>query len=681
MQKIIFTYLILLIMIIQNSCAQEDETKYKYSNHLINETSPYLLQHAHNPVNWYPYGDEAFAKAQKEDKLILFSIGYAACHWCHVMEHESFESEEIAQIMNDNFVCVKVDKEERPDVDQIYMNAIQLLTGSGGWPLNCFALPDGQPVWGGTYFRPKDWKNVLLNLSSTYKKDKARFERSAQELTRGIVQTELISAKSDATLMSDNELENTVNAMKQRFDYQNGGFIGQPKFPMPGIYDFLLDYALVNGDKELLNHISFTLKKWAYGGIYDQVGGGFARYSVDSKWLVPHFEKMLYDNGQILSLYAKLFRRTKEPAFKRVIEETTAWTKREMTAKDGMFYASYDADSEGEEGAFYVWTKEEIDDLLGDKSGLFCDYYGITKNGNFEGKTILNVEKMQEPSREIIQLRKKLFKQREMRVKPSLDHKTLASWNGLMISGLCESYFATTNKEYLSMATKSAETMLEKYISDDGILLRLYKKENSVSAFMDDYAFVIKAFLDLYKASFDDKWLEKSIQLTKKANQLFFDETSGMYFYTALNQNVVVRKMEITDNVIPASNSVMAENLYQLSVLLDDNKMKTQAVQILKNTKEQSLKNPTYSYKSLHLFLQLNQAKKELVIVGEDANRKRDKLLQDYYPLIVISGTESKNEERPLFRNRYQKGKTLFYFCVNNACQLPVSTVSELKID
>ena len=530
MQKNIFTYLILLIMITQNSCAQEDKTEHKYSNRLKNETSPYLLQHAHNPVNWYPYGEEAFAKAKKEDKLILFSIGYAACHWCHVMEHESFENEETAKLMNDNFVCVKVDKEERPDVDQIYMNAVQLLTGSGGWPLNCFALPDGRPVWGGTYFPTKDWENVLTNLSSTYKKDKARFERSAKELTRGIVQTELVSVKSSEPLISDEELKNTIDLLKQRFDSQNGGFVGQPKFPMPGLYEMFIDYALLNDDKELLNHISFTLEKWAYGGIYDQLGGGFARYSVDSKWLVPHFEKMLYDNGQILSLYAKMYRITKKAVFKRIIEETTAWLSRDMIADNGMFYASYDADSEGEEGVFYVWTKEEIDKELGEGSPLFCDYYGISSNGNFEGKNILNVKKMTEPSVKILEFRKRLFDLREKREKPGLDNKVLSSWNGLMISGLCESFHATANIKYLDMALASAESIVEKHINKDGELLRLYKKNNSVAAFMDDYAIIIKSFLDLYKATFDDKWLEKSVQLTQKADNLFFDDNSGMYF-------------------------------------------------------------------------------------------------------------------------------------------------------
>ena len=667
-------------MITQNSCAQEDKSQHKHTNKLINETSPYLLQHAHNPVNWYPYGDEAFAKAKKEDKLILFSIGYAACHWCHVMEHESFENEDIAKIMNDNFVCVKVDKEERPDVDQIYMNAIQLISGSGGWPLNCFALPDGRPVWGGTYFRSENWKDILANLSSGYKTNKAKYLRSAEELTRGIVQSELITVKNTEELISNDELESTIKKLKKRFDFENGGFIGQPKFPMPGIYEMLLEYALVNNDKKLMEHISFTLKKWSYGGIYDQLGGGFARYSVDSKWLVPHFEKMLYDNGQILGLYSKMYRVTKEPVFKRIIDETANYTKRDLTNKNGLFYASYDADSEGEEGTFYIWSKLEIDSILGENSSEFCNYYGITSKGNFEGKNILNVDKMIEPSETIIESKKLLFDLREKREKPSLDNKTLSSWNGLMISGLCEAYHATGNNEYLEMAKNSAESIVKKHINKNGELLRLYKKTNSVLGFMEDYAIVIKAFLDLHKATFDDIWLIRVEQLIKKTDELFFDSKSGMYFYTAENENIVARKMELTDNVIPASNSVMANNLFDLSILLDNKEMKSRAIQMVKNSKTQSLNSPTYSYNWLNLMLKLNSVKKEIVIVGKDANKKRAELLQDYYPLIIVSGSEKENDKRPLLKNRYQKGKTLFYYCVNNTCKMPVENIEKMDL-
>ena len=668
MIKSLLIFSILLLMIIQNSCAQE----HKHTNKLIAETSPYLLQHAHNPVNWYPYGEEAFAKAREEDKLILFSIGYAACHWCHVMEHESFEDEAVAKIMNENFICIKVDKEERPDVDQIYMNAVHLITGSGGWPLNCFALPDGRPVWGGTYFRSNEWINILENLSSTYKKDKAKFERSAKELTRGIVSNELISSKAENKIFTSEEFETVIAAFKQRFDYRNGGFIGQPKFPMPGLYDFMLDYALLNKDGQLLEHISLTLKKWAYGGIYDQLGGGFSRYSVDSKWLIPHFEKMLYDNGQILSLYAKMYRITKEPVFKRVIEETTDWVQRDLIAENKMFYASFDADSEGEEGTFYVWTKDEVEDVLGADADEFCNYYGITSSGNFEAKNILNVESMEEPSEKILELKLNLFKYREKREKPGLDNKTLSSWNALMISGLCESFLALSDQSYLDIAESSAESILKNHIDKKGNLLRIYKKNNSVMAFMDDYALVIKAFLDLYKLTFNDKWLENAIQLTEKANTLFFDSNSGMYFYTALNENVIVRKMEISDNVIPASNSVMANNLFELSRILDDNQMLEMAIQMAKNTKQQSLQSSAYSYNWLALMQALNMESQEIVFIGQDALKKRNSYTLDYYPNVLITGSLTKNDERPLLKNRYKKDETLIYQCINKACKMPV---------
>ncbi len=675
MNNSVFNFLIIIIMSTQTSCSQE----HKHTNKLIEETSPYLLQHAHNPVNWYPYGEEAFAKAKAEDKLILFSIGYAACHWCHVMEHQSFENEDIAKIMNDKFICVKVDKEERPDVDQIYMNAIQLLTGSGGWPLNCFALPDGRPIWGGTYFQPKKWVNVLNSLSSNYEFDKPKFERAAKELTDGITNTELVSVKSDEPMVNNEEFKTAIESLKQRFDHNDGGFMGSPKFPMPGIYEMMLDYSLINDDKELLEHISSTMKKWAYGGIYDQLGGGFARYSVDAQWLIPHFEKMLYDNGQLVGLYAKMYRVTKDPEFKRIIDETVAWTKRDLTAEDGLFYASYDADSEGEEGTFYVWTKEEIDKILGDDSKIFCDYYGITDGGNFEGKNNPNVESMTAPTAKIIELRTKLFDIREKREKPGLDNKTLSSWSALMISGLSESYLATGNTEHLDMATKAANTIIEKHITKDGDLLRLYKSNNSVEGFMEDYSLVIKSFIDLYKATFNEKWLNKAVELSDKAEQLFFDGKSDMYFYTSVNENVVVRKMEITDNVIPSSNAVMAQNLYELAIILEDEKKEAQAIQMAKNTKKQSLANPNYSYNWLQLMLRIQSQKKEVVIIGENAQKEKTQFLKNYYPTVVITGSEKANENLPLLKNRFQADKTLFYYCVDNTCKMPVEKISDLE--
>jgi uncharacterized protein YyaL (SSP411 family) len=660
-------------MTTQNSDAQQ------HSNQLINETSPYLLQHAHNPVDWYPYGEAAFEKAKKENKLMLFSIGYAACHWCHVMEHESFESEAKAKIMNEHFVCVKVDREERPDVDQIYMNAVQLLTGSGGWPLNCFALPDGRPVWGGTYFRPQNWSNILESLASGYRNDPQKFERTAKELTRGINQTELVKSKSEAPILTPQEVKESVEQLKKRFDYKDGGFIGHPKFPMPGIYDMLLDYALTENDDSLLKHISFTLKKWAYGGIYDQLGGGFARYSVDGQWLVPHFEKMLYDNGQIIALYAKMYRVTKEPVFKRIIVESIGWIERDMTDKNGLFYSSYDADSEGEEGLFYVWDKNEIETHLGTDSKPFIDYFGISESGNFEGSNILNVASFEEPSGEIESQKSLLFHVREKRIKPGLDNKTLSSWNALTISGLVESYWALQNTHYLDLAIKAAKKIKSQNIKPNGALIRLYKKNESVNGFLEDYSLVIKAFLDVYEATADDAWLKTAIQLLKKTDELFLDQASDMYFYTSVNENVILRKMETTDNVIPASNSVMAHNLLRIASLTDNDHLRKRAIQMAKNAKSIVKQSPSYAYLWLSLFQKLNADKKEIVIIGKDALQQSLELNQSYHPNTIIINSTKENNEWPLLKDRWQKDKTLFYYCINNACQLPSENIEDLK--
>ncbi len=675
MKKYFYLLAILHIMTIKNSCSQS------HTNHLINETSPYLLQHAHNPVNWYPYGQAAFDKAQKENKLMLFSIGYAACHWCHVMEHESFEDEDIAKVMNKHFVCVKVDREERPDIDQVYMNAVQMITGSGGWPLNCFALPDGRPVWGGTYFRPKQWEGILKELADGYRDNPKKFEMAAEELTRGISQTEIIQYKSESELLSEGEITEKIERLKIDFDYENGGFLGSPKFPMPGIYETLLDYAIINEDKSILNHIEFTLEKWAYSGLYDILGGGFSRYSVDKYWLVPHFEKMLYDNAQMLSLYSKMHRVNPKPVFKRIIDETVAWLERDMLDKSGLFYSSYDADSEGEEGKFYIWDKTEIESILGDKSEEFIQYYGVTKYGNFERKNILTVKSMQEPSVEIMAQKEKLFKHREKRIKPNLDNKMLNSWNALTITGLCEAYLTTQNQSYLELAKNTGNAIIKNHIVSDGALLRIAKKENSVAAFLDDYSFSIRAFLDLYEVNLDNKWLNKAISLWQKAEELFADEQSQMYFYTSKSSDIIVRKMELSDNVIPASNAVMADNLARLSEYIGKRELMAKAKQMNKNMQESVLSSPTYAYEWLRQQVKFQYPKKELVIVGKDAVSAILEIHKNYYPFVTITGSTKPNDNNPIFKGRWRDDKTLFYLCINNACSIPINDINIIRKD
>ncbi len=662
-------------MTIKNSYSQA------HTNKLINETSPYLLQHAHNPVNWYPYGQEAFEKAEKENKLILFSIGYAACHWCHVMEHESFENEDIAEVMNRHFICVKVDREERPDIDQIYMNAVQMLTGRGGWPLNCFALPDGKPIWGGTYFRPKQWAAILEELAQGYKDNPKKFKIAAEELTRGVASTEIIDYKLETDLMSNEDIDASIQKLVVGFDSRHGGFQGSPKFPMPGIYETLLDYAIINDDKEILKHIKFTLEKWAYSGLYDILGGGFSRYSVDEYWLVPHFEKMLYDNAQLLSLYAKMYRVDKKPVFKRIIEETIAWLERDMLDNSGLFYASYDADSEGKEGKFYIWDKSEIEEVLGEESDDFIKYYGVTKRGNFEGKNILTAEDMQEPSPQILKQKEQLFKHREKRIKPGLDNKMLNSWNALTISGLCEAYLATQNKAYLKLAENTGHAIIKNQIKPDGTLLRLAKKTNAVEGFLDDYSFSIRAFLDLYRVSLDDKWLDEAVSLEQKAESLFADKKSAMYFYTPEKSNVIVRKMELADNVTPSSNAVMADNLLRLYVYAEKPEFREKAEQMNKNIQQTVISSPAYAYEWLRQQIKFKYAKKELVVVGKDALSAILEIQKRYYPMVTITGSTKPNEQNPLFKGRWQDDKTLFYLCVNNACNMPVRDIESIRKD
>ena len=472
--QLLISYICLLSL---TTCGQNSKEKkenmstplHKYTNQLINETSPYLLQHAHNPVNWYPWGEEALEKAKKENKLIIVSIGYAACHWCHVMEHESFENEEVASLMNDEFVCIKIDREERPDIDQVYMNAVQLISGRGGWPLNCITLPDGRPIYGGTYYPAKNWMELLTNVNRFVKESPDRAENQATELTKGVNSTEFITLNEDKAQFSTLDLDRMFTHFEKQLDPVNGGNKGAPKFPMPVGYEFLLHYNYVMDEPEALEAVILTLNKMANGGIYDQIGGGFSRYSTDAYWKAPHFEKMLYDNAQLVSLYSSAYQLTKNPTYKNTIEETLSFVDRELSAKEGGFYSSLDADSEGEEGKFYVWKYEEIKNLIKNETDLISDYYNIEKDGNWENgenillKTLSNsafAQKNNLSEKELIakvnDFKSILLKEREKRIRPALDDKILTSWNALMIKGYVDAYRTLNKKEYLNKALKNA---------------------------------------------------------------------------------------------------------------------------------------------------------------------------------------------------------------------------------
>ncbi|MCK5776593.1 MAG: thioredoxin domain-containing protein, partial [Bacteroidales bacterium] len=565
----LFFYTTLLMI----SFAMTPQETHKYTNHLINETSPYLLQHAHNPVDWYPWGEESLKKAKDEHKLILISIGYSACHWCHVMEHESFEDEEIAKVMNAHFVCIKVDKEERPDVDQVYMNAVHLMQGQGGWPLNCFALPDGSPVYGGTYFPPQKWLQTLKSLHLSYKENHHKFENYAQTLLNGIKQSDIIKVKSEAVLFEEEKIHEVFENLSHSFDMKEGGFGKAPKFPLPIGLEFCMAYGYVYNHKKANDFLFLTLDKMAHGGIYDQIGGGFSRYSVDDIWKAPHFEKMLYDNAQLVSLYAKAYKINKSPLYKNIVAQSLSFIKREMTQAEGGFYSALDADSEGVEGKYYLWTKAEIDALLKDDASLFCDYYGVLEQGNWEdGQNILMrnhqyhhwAKKYQLSDKDLEDLirnfNNKLFLERQKRISPGLDDKIITAWNALMLKGYIDAYTAIGDAEYLEIAEKNADFLWFKLSDTEGKLFRTYKDGTAkINGFLDDYASTIDAFLALYQITFKEEYLERASLLLDYCQKNFLHTDSQMYYYTQKEaQLLVARKMEISDNVIPASNSIMA---------------------------------------------------------------------------------------------------------------------------
>ncbi|MDQ3047121.1 MAG: thioredoxin domain-containing protein [Bacteroidota bacterium] len=663
----------------------------EYTNALINETSPYLLQHAHNPVNWYPWNEETLEKAKKEDKLILVSIGYSACHWCHVMEHESFEDKKVAQIMNDHFICIKVDREERPDIDQVYMLAVQLMTGHGGWPLNCFALPDGRPVYGGTYFPKQQWINILLNLTDLYSNDRNKVLDYAVQLTEGVKMAEIIKVNEAEESFTMDILDSSYQDWKMRLDQVEGGPDKAPKFPLPNNYQFLLRYAHLTKNEPLMKHVSLTLKKMAYGGIYDQIGGGFSRYSVDHLWKVPHFEKMMYDNAQLISLYSEAFRQSKDPLYKQVVTDTLEFIKRELTSPEGAFFSALDADSEGEEGKFYVWTKEELQTILKDRFGLFSDYFNINERGFWEhgnyillrheddqtiaDKHSISLNELQDI---ISGIKKELLDFREKRVRPGLDDKTLTSWNALMIQGYADAYRTFGEKEWLNAAEKNAAFLLSKQLRADGGLNHNYKNGRStINGYLEDYCFTIEALIALYEVTFRESYLENAESLLKYSIAHFMDPSSGMFFFTSDEDKALIsRKMELSDNVIPASNSAMAKVLFLLGTHLENPEYIGMSRKMLHNILPEIVPyGAGYSNWSM-LLLHFAAPFKELAIVGKSVDEKRAELSQHYLPNVIFAGTSTLST-LPLLKNRTVEGQTYFYVCSEKTCQQPVSTTEE----
>ena len=670
--------------------------KYKYTNHLIHESSPYLLMHAHNPVDWYPWGQEAFGKAKKENKLIIISIGYAACHWCHVMEKESFEDAEVAKIMNEYFISIKVDREERPDIDQVYMNAVQLLTGHGGWPLNAIALPDGQPFYAGTYFTKEAWVSLLTQITNIYKNDPEKVQQQANAVTRGIRSSEITRLNSEKPAFNRADLYTIFAHWENAIDFQWGGHKEVQKFPLPIGYHFLLKYFFMTQNKKALEAVKITLDNMALGGIYDQVGGGFARYSTDKYWKVPHFEKMLYDNAQIVSLYSRAYQLTGDPLYKKVVYETLEFIKRELTSPElpgggRGFYSSLDADSEGEEGKFYTWTKKEIEKILGKEAALIIDYYNVTDHGNWEkdknilfrsktdhayvkqNKRTLSVEELQ---KQVTTARRKLLDARSKKTRPPLDDKILTSWNALMLTGYVDAYRVFDDDTFLDEALKNANFITKYMLSNNGRLNRNFKEDkssSSINAFLDDYAFTIKAFISLYQATFDETWLFKADHLLKYALNHFYDKKSGMFYYTSnIDPQLIARKMEIMDNVIPASNSVMAVNLFLLGEYFYREEYINISKQMLNNVKSTLLQNGTYFANWSLLMTYFIKKPYEVAIVGDDCILKRKEFDQHYLPGIILMGGKTEGK-LPLLKNKLVDGQTTIYVCANKACLFPVT--------
>lgn len=662
----------------------------KEPNNLIHASSPYLQQHAYNPVEWHEWNSAALQKARLEDKLILVSIGYSACHWCHVMEHESFENFEVAEVMNKHFVCIKVDREERPDIDQIYMLAVQLMNGNGGWPLNAICLPDQRPIYGGTYFRKNDWINILLNVADLWKNEPDKAKDYAARLTDGIHQSEKIVRVETIPDFNKTHLTAIIEPWKRHFDMAEGGYNRAPKFPLPNNWIFMLRYSYLMQDEATAISAMLTLEKMALGGIYDQVGGGFSRYSVDERWHIPHFEKMLYDNAQLISLYTEAYQYLKIPLYKEVVIETVEWITREMTSPDGLFYAALDADSEGVEGKFYSWDKEEFENVVGEDATLLASYFNITNEGNWEEeesnvlqrkftdeefaeKNNLGIDDLRQ---KISAAKGKLLARRASRIRPGLDDKCLVAWNAMMIKALSEATLVFENDSYYKSAKRAAEFILSNLTDREGGLFRNYKNgKASISAFLDDYAFFIEALIALYEADFEEKWLKQATLLTDYVLAKFNDKNSPMFFYTpSTSEALIARKHEIMDNVISASNSVMAQNLQKLGLFYDIEAYRNRAIDMLGSVLP-SIKTYGSAYSNWSVQL-LNEVFgiNEIAIVGDGLEIEKIELHKLYIPnKITMGGTKN---ELPLLKDK-QSEQTKIYICRNKTCQSPTNTIAE----
>ncbi|AYN67421.1 thioredoxin domain-containing protein [Euzebyella marina] len=691
--RFFFPQVILFAFLILASCKEEKndvpvQEEHKYTNELANETSPYLLQHAHNPVNWRPWGQEPLNDAKKENKLVLVSIGYSSCHWCHVMEEETFEDEEVAKVMNENFVSIKVDREERPDVDQIYMTALQLISGNGGWPLNVITLPNGKPLYGGTYHTKEQWTQVLTKINDLYKNDPKKAEEYADMVAAGIAEANTIVPTNKKSEISKTVLVENVEKWKKFWDLEKGGDQGTQKFMIPVNLMFLLDYAILENDVNTRSHVKTTLDKMLLGGVYDHVAGGFFRYSTDADWKIPHFEKMLYDNAQALSLYSKAYTVFGDVEYQKLVSEMFEFLQREMKGNSEGYYAALDADTEGEEGKFYVWEQNELKKALGSDFDLFAKYYSVNEKEaweenkyvlrrNSDDVDFLESEKMDESKLSTLkqEWKNKLLNARNTRPRPGIDDKVITSWNALLINGLVDAYKAFGQQKFLTEAEKIFQ-FLENNSFKNGRLVHTYKEGSSQNqGFLEDYSYLANAALQLYSVTFDEKYHDFADRLTKEAYDRFFDDTTGMFFYNESDE-LIAKIVKTDDGVLPSPNAVMAKNLFLLGHIDYNKEYLESSKQMLASMQPLVAESPASYSKWNALSLNNVYPYFEIAVVGKDVKPVINGLNQKYLPNTLIVGSDSKSE-LPLFEDRFIDGETYIYVCQNTTCKLPVKTVNE----
>jgi uncharacterized protein YyaL (SSP411 family) len=670
----------------------------KFTNRLINETSPYLLQHAHNPVEWFAWGEEALSRAKTEKKVMLVSIGYSACHWCHVMERESFENEAVARIMNEHFINIKIDREERPDLDHIYMDAVQAITGSGGWPLNVFLTPDAKPFYGGTYFPPvkafnrSSWTDVLEGISKAWSERRNEIESQAENLTDHLRKSNsfaqsanIISTPEKATKITFEQCHQMFEAIMKSADTQWGGFGKAPKFPQTFTIQYLLQYHYFTKDTIALRQALLSLDKMLMGGIYDHIDGGLARYSTDNEWHAPHFEKMLYDNALLIITLCDAYQLTLDKKYEDAIRKTILFIKHELLSNEGGFYAALDADSDGEEGKFYVWQKDDLENVLGADADLFCAFFDVSENGNWEGQNILRQLKSIDDFVIELELDKDWFKQnleaclqklsihRAKRIKPALDDKIILGWNALMVKAIAKAAIVLQDETYREIAALNFDFIIKNFKNEASGLLHTYK--NGIAkypAFLDDYSYLISACLQLYKATLNERYLDASLEYSQYVIEHFSDEAGIFFFFTHQEQkDIVVRKIETYDGATPSGNAVMAENLFHLSILFDKPEWGIRAEKMLKTLDPSIVKYPGSFGIWASLLLQQLFGLNEIAVIGTDFASVSNNILLNFIPNLIMMSGPTGNNRFALMSNKPHSASTLIYLCKNYACMAP----------